>query len=412
MTSRTPSSPSSVRAKRRSAPVVIDAPADLKQPPARPMPTPPTPPSTSPAKDTKIRTIDLGTIEDLRILNEDGVADPALDPNLPRAELLRIHRAMVLTRKLDQRMLMMQRQGQMGTFAPGLGQEATQIGQVYPLTKADWFAPSYRSFGAQLWRGWPMDQLLLLWDGYFEGFAPPPEVNDLPFSIVIGSHVPTATGIAMGMNIRGAKDCVVVNFGDGASSQGIVSEAMNFAAVYKAPVVFVIENNGWAISMPACQQAAVTELARRGPAFGIPAMRVDGNDILAMIVACKRAADHARSGNGPFLIEAVTYRMSVHTTADDPKVYRDEAEVKAWEKKCPIARFEKYLIAKKVLTKDDCERIAQECEQEVLDAREKFRARAIAKPREVFDYVWANPSPEHEAQKREYLAKLDRKGVE
>lgn len=412
MTSRTPSSPSSVRAKRRSAPVVIDAPADPQSPPARPMPTPPTPPSTSPAKDTKIRTIDLGTIEDLRILNEDGVADPALDPNLPRAELLRIHRAMVLTRKLDQRMLMMQRQGQMGTFAPGLGQEATQIGQVYPLTKADWFAPSYRSFGAQLWRGWPMDQLLLLWDGYFEGFAPPPEVNDLPFSIVIGSHVPTATGIAMGMNIRGAKDCVVVNFGDGASSQGIVSEAMNFAAVYKAPVVFVIENNGWAISMPACQQAAVTELARRGPAFGIPAMRVDGNDILAMIVACKRAADHARSGNGPFLIEAVTYRMSVHTTADDPKVYRDEAEVQAWEKKCPIARFEKYLIAKKLLTPKDCERLAQECEQDVLDAREKFRARAIPNPREVFDYVWANPSPEHEAQKREYLAKLDRKGVE
>lgn len=373
------------------------------------MPTPPNKPS---AKNPKISTIDLGAIEDLRILNEDGVADPALDPNLPKDELLRIHRAMVLTRKLDQRMLMMQRQGQMGTFAPGLGQEATQIGQVYPLTKNDWFAPSYRSFGAQLWRGWPMDQLLLLWDGYFEGFAPPPTVNDLPFSIVIGSHVPTATGIAMGMNIRKAKDCVVVNFGDGASSQGIVSEAMNFAAVYKAPVVFVIENNGWAISMPACQQAAVTELARRGPAFGIPAMRVDGNDILAMIVACKRAADHARSGNGPFLIEAVTYRMSVHTTADDPKVYRDEAEVKAWEKKCPIARFEKYLIAKKLLTAKDCERIAQECEQEVLDAREKFRARAIAKPREVFDYVWANPSAEHEAQKAEYLAKLDRKGIE
>lgn len=412
MMRRTPSSPSSVRAKRRSAPVVIDASADPQSPPARPMPTSPTP---SPAKNAKIGTIDLGTIEDLRILNEDGVADPALDPNLPRAELLRIHRAMVLTRKLDQRMLMMQRQGQMGTFAPGLGQEATQIGQVYPLTKSDWFAPSYRSFGAQLWRGWPMDQLLLLWDGYFEGFAPPEDVNDLPFSIVIGSHVPTATGIAMGMNIRGAKDCVVVNFGDGASSQGIVSEAMNFAAVYKAPVVFVIENNGWAISMPACQQAAVTELARRGPAFGIPAMRVDGNDILAMIVAMKRACDHARGGSGgggPFLIEAVTYRMSVHTTADDPKVYRDDAEVQAWEKKCPIARFEKYLIAKKMLTAKDCERIAQECEQEVLDARERFRGRAKANPREVFDYVWANPSPEHEAQKQEYLAKLDRKKVE
>jgi pyruvate dehydrogenase E1 component alpha subunit len=369
------------------------------------------------APDAQARTpmrssIDLGSIDDLRILDENGVVDDALDPQLPPDELTKIHRAMVLTRKLDLRMLAMQRQGEMGTFAPGLGQEATQIGQIYPLQKRDWFSPSYRSFGAQLWRGWKLDQLLLLWDGFFEGFEIPEGVNDLPFSIVIGSHVLPATGIAMAIRNRGEDAVVLTNFGDGASSQGAVSEAFNFAAVFCAPVVFVCENNGWAISVPVTKQCGVKELARRGAGFGIPSIRVDGNDILAMIVASNEAVKHARSGKGPYLIEAVTYRMSLHTTADDPKVYRKDDEVKAWEAKCPIARFEKYLKAKGVLKDEDFARIAEECEKEVLEAREQFRARAKANLREVFDYMYATLPPELEEQKREYLAKLKRKGVE
>lgn len=358
------------------------------------------------------KLIDLGEIQDISILNEDGEVNAALDPNLPKVELLKIHRAMVLTRKLDRRMLNMQRQGEMGTFAPGLGQEATQIGQIYPLQRSDWFSPSYRSFGAQLWRGWPIDQLLLLWDGFFEGFAPPEGVNDLPFSIVIGSHVPLATGIAMGMRNRNDESFVLVNFGDGAFSQGIIAESMNFAVVYKSPIVFVVENNGYAISTKSECQAGIAELARRGPGFGIPSVRVDGNDILAMIVASQRAANHARSGKGPFLIEAVTYRMSLHTTADDPKVYRNDDEVKAWEARCPITRFETYLKKKNLLDDAAIERIESECEQEVLDAREVFRKKAIAKPREVFDYMYENLPPELQEQQADYFAKLDRKGVE
>lgn len=361
---------------------------------------------------TGLRKLDVGEVEDLQILNESGDVDAKLDPKLLPQELKKIHRGMVLSRKLDQRMLTMQRQGQMGTFAPGLGQEATQIGQVYPLVKEDWFAPSYRSFGAQLWRGWPLDHLLLLWDGYFEGFGPPEGVNDLPFCIVIGSHVPTATGIAMGMRIRRDPHCVMVNFGDGASSQGIVNEAFNFAAVYQAPVVFMLENNGWAISMPATKQVATEAYAVRGIGFGIPSVRVDGNDVLAVLVATQKACERARSGGGPTLIEAMTYRMSVHTTADDPKVYRDDAEVKEWELRDPIRRFEIYLKNKKVLDDAAIARIHEECEQEVLAARDKFRARAKARPREVFDFVYANPSAEHEAQKREYLTKLDKKKVD
>ena len=356
--------------------------------------------------------IELGAIESLQILDADGRADEAFAPQLADEELLKIHRAMVLTRRLDLRMLAMQRQGEMGTFAPGLGQEATQIGQVQPLLGKDWFVPSYRSFGAQLWRGWTIEGLMLLWAGFFEGFEIPEGVNDLPFSIVVGSHVPLASGIAMGIKQRRDDAVVVTNFGDGAISQGAVNEAFNFAAVYKAPVVFVVENNGYAISMPTDKQVATPDLARRGPGFGVPAIRVDGNDVLAMIVATTEAVDRARAGGGPTLIEAVTYRMSLHTTADDPKVYRSDDEVDTWKPRDPIARFEKYLVARGLLNEGDGERITKECEQEVLDGRERFRKRAVAKPREIFDCMFEQLPPSLQRQKAEYLARLDRKGVE
>jgi len=356
--------------------------------------------------------IELGAIESLQILDAEGRADEAFAPRLADAELLKIHRAMVLTRRLDLRMLAMQRQGEMGTFAPGLGQEATQIGQIQPLLDKDWFVPSYRSFGAQLWRGWTIEGLMLLWAGFFEGFEVPEGVNDLPFSIVVGSHVPLASGIAMGIKQRRDDAVVVTNFGDGAISQGAVNEAFNFAAVYKAPVVFVVENNGYAISMPTEKQAATPDLARRGPGFGVPAIRVDGNDVLAMIVATNEAIERARAGDGPTLIEAVTYRMSLHTTADDPKVYRTDDEVDTWKPKDPITRFEKYLLGKGLLNEGDGERITNECEQEVLDGRERFRKRAVAKPREIFDCIFEQLPPSLQQQKAEYLARLDRKGVE
>lgn len=358
------------------------------------------------------KKIDLGEIENLRILDEHGEVDEALEPKIDGDELLRIYRAMVLTRKLDIRMLTMQRQGEMGTFAPGIGQEATQIGQIYPLGKEDWFSPSYRCFGAQLWRGWTIEGLMLLWDGFFEGFEIPQGVNDLPFSIVVGSHVPVAVGVAMGIKNRGDDAVMLTNFGDGAMSQGSVNEAFNFASVYKAPIVFVCENNGYAISVPVEKQAGISELARRGPGFGIRSVRADGNDVLAMIVATTEAVQRARSGDGPSLIEAVTYRMSLHTTADDPKVYRRDEEVEQWQAKCPIARFEKYLMNKGLLDPQAIGRLGDECEQEVLEARTRFRERAKARPREVFDMMYEELPPELEQQKREYLAKLDRKGVQ
>ena len=368
------------------------------------------PTRTRSAMDTT--PIDLGRIEVLQILDEHAQVDESLDPRYDDEYLLRIHRGLVLTRAFDQRMLTMQRQGEMGTFAPNLGQEACQLGQVVPLTKDDWYSPSYRSFGAQLWRGWSMERLFKLWAGYHEGFPPPPDVNDLPFSIVIGSHVLPAVGVAMGMNYRSEPNCMVVNFGDGACSQGAVSEALNYAAVNKAPVVFVCENNGWAISTPLTKQSATTNLASRGAGFGLPSIRVDGNDILAMTLAVDQAARRARAGDGPTFIEAVTFRMSLHTTADDPTVYRAQELVDPWEARCPITRYETYLQRKGLLDTGAIDRIREECDGEVIVARDRFRTDAVARPREIFDHIYGELSPELEAQKQAYLDRLERKGVE
>lgn len=348
--------------------------------------------------------------EELSILEESGCADESLDPKLDRDTLINVYRGMVLTRKLDDRMILMQRQGQMGTFAPNRGQEAIALGSVLPLRPADWYSPSYRSFGAQLWRGWTVDQLLLLWDGYFEGFALPEGVNDIPMSIVIGSHVPVAVGLALAERYKGTDNVALTNFGDGASSEGDVSESLNFAAAYQAPVIFLCENNHYAISMPVGRQTGLATLAQRGIGFGMPSIRVDGNDVLAVYVACREAVDRARGGGGPTFIEAFTYRMEMHTTADDPKVYRHEAEVEAWAKKDPIARFEKYLLGRAML--DEAKRVAisREVEEHLAAARQRFQERAQANPFEVFDFMYADLPPELEEQKGEYQRRLKRLG--
>ena len=253
---------------------------------------------------------------------------------------------------------------------------------------------------------------MLLWGGYFEGFAPPEGVNDLPFSIVVGAHVPVAVGVGMGLKHRDTGAVILTNFGDGASSEGDVSDALNFSAVFKAPVVFVCENNGYAISVPLEQQTAVKSLAHRGPAFGMPGIRVDGNDVLAMIVATQRAVARARAGDGPTLIEAVTFRMEMHTTADDPTVYRNEEEVVAWQRKDPIARFGKYLVAKGATDEKTLAEIDHDLQEQVRAARDRYRERARPNPHEVFDFVYSELTPELIEQQREYQLKLPPPGDE
>lgn len=345
-------------------------------------------------------------IEEISILDIEGNADPALVPAINEDDLTRLYRYMVLTRELDDRMIKMQRQGKLGTFAPCRGQEATQLGYIFPVQKDDWVVPSYRAPGAQIWRGWSIEQILLFWNGYEAGARTPDGVNDLPIAIPVGSHPILATGIGMGMNLRGEKKIVLTAFGDGSTSEGDVLEAMNFAGAYNAPVVFVCENNQYAISMPRSKQTRAETIAQKAIAFGFEGVKVDGNDILAMISATQAAVDKARKGGGPTLIEAYTYRMQVHTTADDPKKYRSDDEVKAWEKKCPITRFQKYLLKKGVLANGVVDDIRKDVVDEIHRAVERFDKMCVPNPRVIFDYTYADMPAELQEQKQEFLALL------
>jgi pyruvate dehydrogenase E1 component alpha subunit len=357
------------------------------------------------------KTINLGhAIDELSILDPQGQVDKALEPKLNNDELLRLYRYMVLTRELDDRMIKMQRQGKLGTFAPCLGQEATQIGYIYPLRKEDWVAPSYRAPGAQLWRGWAIEQILLFWNGYEAGACTPAGVNDLPVAIPVGSHPILGVGIAMAMKLRQAGTVVLTAFGDGATSEGDVLEAFNFAGVYQAPIVFVCENNQYAISLPRAQQTKAETIAQKAIAFGFDGVKVDGNDVLAMIVATQAAVDKARAGGGPTLIEAYTYRMHVHTTADDPKKYRGDEEVKAWAKKCPVLRFEKYLQGKGALDSKLIEEIRKDVQEEVRRGVELFERQCVPKPEVMFDYTYANMPADLAEQKQEFLRALAARG--
>ena len=343
-------------------------------------------------------------VTELSILDVDGHADPDLEPQLDNDELIRLYRFMVLTRVLDERMIRMQRQGKLGTFAPCRGQEATQIGYIQPLRGEDWVVPSYRAPGAQLWRGWSIEQVLLFWNGYELGARPPEEVNDLPIAIPVGSHPILAVGIGMAMSIRDEKKVVLTAFGDGATSEGDVLEAFNFAGVYQAPVVFICENNQYAISLPRAKQTCSETIAQKAIAFGYDGVKVDGNDVLAMIVATQAAVDKARQGGGPTLIEAYTYRLEMHTTADDPKKYRSDEEVKAWERKCPIARFQKYLAGKGILNEDVIADVLADTTEEVRCGVESFQKMCVPEPEKLFDYTYATMPPELQEQKEEFLS--------
>src|SRR5262245_36004949 len=249
------------------------------------------------------------SIEFLSILDSDGTLDAALEPDIAPADLRRMHRAMVLGRRLDERMLRLQRQGRIGTFAPIKGQEAAQIASVAALRPTDWVVPSFRETAAMLWRGWPIEKILLFFAGRLEGGQPAPEQRDLPIAIPVATQVPHAVGLAYAVQYRGDDAVVMVYFGDGATSEGDFHEAMNFAGVWHVPVVFVCQNNQWAISIPLKKQTHSRTIAQKALAYGLPGIQVDGNDVLAVYAASREAVERAREGDGPTLIECVTYRL-------------------------------------------------------------------------------------------------------
>jgi pyruvate dehydrogenase E1 component alpha subunit len=344
-------------------------------------------------------------VEYLSVLDAEGTLDASLDPGLPPAELKRLYRAMVLGRRLDERMVRLQRQGRIGTFAPIKGQEASQLGSVAALRPTDWMVPSFRETAAMIWRGWPIEKLLLFFAGYLEGGQPAPDQRDLPITIPVATQLPHAVGLAYAAQYRQDDVVVMAYFGDGATSEGDFHEALNFAGVWHVPVVFVCQNNQWAISVPLKKQTGSRTLAQKALAYGLPGIQVDGNDVLAVQVASSEAVARARAGDGPTLIECVTYRLGVHTTADDPTKYRSAEEVAEWERKDPLTRFAAYMKKKRLLE----DGLEARVDEEIAAAVARFEAMPPADPLTMFDHVYAELPPDLKAQ-RETLAERLRKG--
>jgi len=354
------------------------------------------------------------TVEHLSILNERGEVDKSLEPDIPKDLLLKLHRAMLLGRRFDERLLSLQRQGRIGTFAPITGQEASQLGGAAALLSSDYFVPSFRETAAQIYRGAPMEAVILNFGGYNEGALLIKEGNDLPVAVPVSSQVPHAVGIAWGIKYRGKKDVAMTFFGDGGTSQGDFHEGMNFAGVYQIPVVFVCQNNHWAISVPRSRQTHSKTLAQKAIAYDIPGIQVDGNDILAVYSAAKEAVDRARSGGGPSMIECVTYRMMMHTTADDPKRYRKNEEVEDWKKRDPLDRFQKYLKDKKLLSDQKIEELEKEIKDDIQKAVEHAEElmKKYSDPLQMFEHVYAEMPPYLKEQREEFKKEQSETGKE
>ncbi|MBI1970915.1 pyruvate dehydrogenase (acetyl-transferring) E1 component subunit alpha [Candidatus Woesearchaeota archaeon] len=329
----------------------------------------------------------------LQILDESGIVDKELEPVLTKDQLLFLYKTMVQARKLDAKMISMQRQGRLGTFAPVKGQEASQVASAMALDQDDWMFPAFREAAAYLARGTDMKGILLYNRGSEEGNRTPQGQNNFMVAIPVASQIPHAVGCAMAMTIKKEQAACLVYFGDGATSEGDFHESLNFAGVYKAPVVFLCQNNQWAISVPRQRQTASATLAQKAIAYGFAGIQVDGNDALAVYAATKNALDKAKQGGGPTLIECITYRMEMHTTADDPSKYRSDEEVKAWEAKDPIKRFKVYLQQKNLWDERQEAKLQQDVDAEIEKAVQDAEAVPKRRVDEMFNYTFAELSP-------------------
>jgi 2-oxoisovalerate dehydrogenase E1 component subunit alpha len=352
--------------------------------------------------DEELPVIALFEVRRRNYLAPDGSVQRRLpsfvsDTNL----LLSLYRGMVLTRTFDLKAVSLQRTGRLGTFAVSLGQEAVSVGIASAMRDEDVILPSYRDNGALLWRGMKMEEILLFWGGDERGNLSSNPAHDFPYCIPVGSQAPHAAGVACAFKFRKESRVAVCLFGDGATSKGDVWEAMNFAGVWKLPVVFVANNNQWAISVPLRLQTASETLAQKAIAAGFSGEQVDGNDVIAVRAAAEDAIEHARTGKGPVFIEAVTYRLSDHTTADDSARYRPPEEVQARWKEEPIARLRAYLVSQKAWGKTEEEQLAAECQQRVEAAVECYLAVGPRAPETMFDHLYAELPKAYVAQRDE-----------
>ncbi len=322
------------------------------------------PPSPDP------RTL-LPTDEPVQLLDVDGTytEDPAWPIDLNDDQLVELYRLMVMARQIDVQAITLQRQGQLGVYASLRGQEAAQVGTAFALAPQDWVFPSYREMGVALVRGVEAADLLHVFRGTWLGAHDPAKHRFALITISIATQALHAAGFAMAARLDGSDCCAVAYMGDGATSEGDAHEAFNFASVFDAPCVFVVQNNQYAISVPVTRQTKAPTIAHKAVGYGMPGYRCDGNDVLASYAAMRKALRHARDGDGPVLVEAVTYRMEAHTTADDPTRYRDDAELEQWRMRDPLVRYERFLRARGLVDDDVARAVEQAARSEAQSVR-------------------------------------------
>ncbi|SDB90842.1 pyruvate dehydrogenase (acetyl-transferring) E1 component subunit alpha [Shouchella lonarensis] len=320
------------------------------------------------------------------------------------------YRNMLRIRSFDRKAVMLQRQGRLGTYAMFEGQEAAQVGSALALEDTDWLFPTYRDHGAMLTFGADMVRTFLYWNGRLEGCVPPEGKHIFPAAVPIATQLPHAAGVAMSLKRKKSKQAVIAYFGDGATSEGDFHEGLNFASVFQVPAVFFCQNNQFAISVPIEKQMNSETIAQKSVAYGIPGVRVDGNDVFAVHHAVREALTRARAGDGPTLIEAVTWRFGAHTTADDPTRYRDQEKSEFYRKNNdPLARLERYMRKCGILTDEKKTEIEKASATEINEAVAAMEAYPAANVNDLFDHVFATPVWPITEQKEKYMAEL--KGV-
>ena len=352
--------------------------------------------------------VELAERQEVQLLDPDGRydADSPWNPELSDDTLREMYRWMVLTRRVDREMINLQRQGQLGVYPSCLGQEGAQIGAAFALGEQDWVFPQYRELGLSLYLGVPQAASAHLWRGTWGLGYDPHEFRFAPISIPIGTQALHATGFALGARLDGRSLATVACVGDGATSTGDVHAAMTFAAVMRAPTVFFIQNNRYAISVPLEKQTAAPTLAHKAIGYGMPGWRCDGNDVIATYAVVHHALERARAGEGPALVEAMTYRMEAHTTSDDPTRYRSEEELDEARLTDPILRLRRLLESRSALDEQQVEQVDQEAERMAAEVRAGIYDAPHGDPTEIFDHVYVDATGRFEQQRAQLQAEL------
>ncbi len=355
---------------------------------------------------SKPYVVGVQEVQPLSVLGTDGtVTNPEAMPNLTDDQLKELMRRMVFTRTWDQRAVNLTRQGRLGFYAPVSGQEATMVGSEFALNKDDFICPGYRDMPQIVWHGLPMYQAFLYSRGHQHGGQIPQDVHVLMPQIIIGAQYLHAMGVAMAFKQRGEKRVSITYTGDGGSSEGDFYEALNFAGAFKLPAIFMVQNNGYAITTPFSKQTAALSVAHKAVAAGIEGVQVDGMDVLAVVKAVQDAAERGRKGEGATLIEAVTYRFLPHSmSGDDPSKYRTKEETAEWELKDPLNRFRAYLVSKGLWSEEEEAKVVEEAKNTVAEQIKKAEETEKMTVPGLIDSMFET-TPQHlEEQKADYLA--------